>query len=230
MRVVAIVPAAGHGHRMNHNVSKQYLPLGGKPILVHTLGALARSPLIDDIFLVVQEDKVGYCQHELLPQYEVQKVRAVITGGPTRQDSVYNGLRQLTVECDVVLVHDSVRPFVTERMVQESVEETVRSGAAVVAVPMKDTIKVTKSQGIVEKTLARDNLWAVQTPQVFQRSLIQDAYEKAFREGFRATDDATLVERLGHPVKIVEGSPDNLKITTPEDLMMAEVILRERGY
>ncbi len=228
MKVVAIVPAAGRGRRMNHSLSKQYLPLGGKPILARTLLALESSPLIDEILVSVREDELQYCKREVIEKFNLKKVKELIPGGEERQDSVYNALKAISKGFDIVIIHDSVRPFVTKEMVKKAIKETKNHQAAVVAIPMKDTIKEMKN-GFVRRTLDRNSLWAIQTPQVFSYDLILEAYEKAYKKKTKATDDASLVENLGHPVKVVEGSPDNLKITTPEDLILAEAILKEIG-
>jgi 2-C-methyl-D-erythritol 4-phosphate cytidylyltransferase len=221
LRVVAIVPAAGRGLRMNHHLPKQYLPLGGKPIVARTLLGLQSFAVIDEIFL--------YCEREIVRKYGLTKVCQVIEGGERRQDSVYNALEKIGGGAGLIVIHDGVRPFLAESILMEAVAQATVHKAAVVAVPITDTVKVAKQHGFIRKTLSREDLWAVQTPQVFEYGLILEAHREARKDNFLATDDASLLERMGHPVKVVEGSTENIKITTPEDLIMAEAILREFG-
>ena len=229
LRVVAIVPAAGKGLRMNHHLPKQYLPLGGKPIVARTLLGLQSFAVIDEIFLAVRSEEKEYCEREIVRKYGLTKVCQVIEGGERRQDSVYNALEKIGGGAGLVVIHDGVRPFLAESILMESVAQATVHKAAVVAVPITDTVKVAKQHGFIKKTLPREDLWAVQTLQVFEYGLILEAHREAKKENFPATDDASLVERMGHPVKVVEGSTENIKITTPEDLVMAEAILREFG-
>ncbi|MCD5390542.1 2-C-methyl-D-erythritol 4-phosphate cytidylyltransferase [candidate division NPL-UPA2 bacterium] len=228
MKVTAIVPAAGRGMRMREDISKQYLPLAGKPILAHTLLAIEHCPAIDEIILAVRESDIAYCQEEVVKKFTLKKVKEIIAGGERRQDSVYQALKRMGPNCDLVLIHDSVRPFITEEIILRTIKETKLHGAVATAVPLTDTIKQGDGGGFVKKTLSRDELWSIQTPQGFKYSLIQKACSQAHEDGFYGTDDAGLVERIGHPVKMIEGSPENIKITTPEDLIIAEAILRER--
>ena len=229
MKVTAIVPAAGRGMRMRGDISKQYLPLAGKPILVHTLLALEQCPAIDEVILAVREKEVAHCKEEIVEKFALKKIKEIIAGGERRQDSIYNALKMIRPNCDLVLIHDSVRPFITEEIILRTIEETKLHGAVAMAIPLTDTIKQGDGEGFVKKTLNRDELWSIQTPQGFKYSLIQKAYSQAYEDGFYGTDDASLVERIEHPVKMVEGSPENIKITTPEDLIIAEAILREIG-
>ena len=229
LRVVAIVPAAGRGLRMNHHLPKQYLPLGGKPIVARTLLRLQSFAVIDEIFLAVGREEKEYCEREIVKKYGLTKVCQVIEGGEKRQDSVYNALEKIEGGASLIVVHDGVRPFLTENVLMEAVAQANIHKAAVVAVPITDTIKVAKQHGFIERTLPRDDLWAVQTPQVFEYGLILDAHRKARKDNFLATDDASLLERMGYSAKVVEGSTENIKITTAEDLIMAEAILREFG-
>lgn len=229
LKVTAIVPAAGRGMRMGEDISKQYLPLAGKPILAHTLASLEQCPAIDEVILAVRGKEVAHCQEVVVEKFALKKVKEIIPGGEHRQDSVYNALKRIRPNCELVLIHDSVRPFLTEELILRTIEETELHGAVAAAVPLTDTIKQGNGRGFVEKTLNRDELWSIQTPQGFKYNLIQKAYSQAYEDGFYGTDDASLVERMGHPVKIIEGSPENIKITTPEDLIIAEAILREIG-
>ncbi len=229
MKTIAIVPAAGKGVRMNHSLSKQYLPLGGEPIIARTLLALQSFALIDEIVVAVRKEEKDYCHKEIIEKFNITKVHKLIEGGERRQNSVHNALEAVGEGCNLVVIHDSVRPFVTEHILMEAVAQANVHKASVVAVPVTDTVKEAKYHGFIEKTLSRENLWAVQTPQVFKYGLILEAHEQAKKDNFIGTDDASLVERMGHPVKVVEGAPDNIKITRPEDLIMAEAILQELG-
>ncbi len=224
VKTAVIIVAAGKGTRMNHTLPKQYLPLEGKPILAHTLLNLAKIPEVDCITLVVSEDRINWCKETIINKYNIKKVEKVIDGGKTRGESVMNGLRSLDKETTIVAIHDGVRPFVEKSIFNHVVEQAKKFGAAICAIPLKDTLKTIGKENEVESTCNRDGFWLVQTPQAFRYALILKAYEKAIEDGFQATDDAAIVERLPHPVKIVEGSPLNIKITTPQDLVLAEAI------
>jgi 2-C-methyl-D-erythritol 4-phosphate cytidylyltransferase len=226
--IAAIVPAAGAGIRMEAALPKQFLALGDRPLLVHTLQGLSQSPLIDTVVLVVPADWVSKAKAELVEPHRLTKVGAVVAGGARRQDSVAAGLEALPPEVNLVVVHDGVRPFVTAEMVAAVVEAAKDVGAAVTAVPVTDTVKKVDG-GVVVETLRRERLVSVQTPQAFSRSLLAEALGRAETDGVAGTDEAALVERLGHPVRVVSGSPYNLKITTPEDWALAEALLRAKG-
>lgn len=210
-------------------VSKQYLPLGGRPILVHTLLAFEECPSVGEIILTVGEEEIDYCQLAVVKRFSLRKVKEIVPGGERRQDSVHNALKKVREGCHIILVHDSVRPFITRKIIQRTIEGAGIHKAVATAIPVTDTIKEGNGQGLVERTLDRDRLWSIQTPQGFECGLIKEAYSRAYEEGFYGTDDASLVEKMGHPVKVIEGSHENIKITTPEDLIIAEAILRERG-
>lgn len=228
MKVIALVPAAGMGKRMGAQINKQYLLLAGKPIVAHTLQVLEDAPFIDDIYVIVPEAEIPYCREHVLERYSFTKVRAIVAGGAERQYSVMNGLRALTGPDidDVVLIHDGVRPFVSLSILEKSVETAREKGGALVAVPVKDTVKIVED-GIVRETPVRETLWLAQTPQTFRYSIIMAAHEIAAAERYLGTDDASLVEWMGKDVHIVLGDYRNIKITTPEDLVMAEAFLRE---
>ncbi|MBC7345965.1 MAG: 2-C-methyl-D-erythritol 4-phosphate cytidylyltransferase [Clostridia bacterium] len=219
----ALVAAAGRGRRLGAGGNKLFLLLEGKPILVYTLEALASSPLIDAIVVAVGPGEEEACRR-LIAAYALDKVTAVVVGGETRQESVARALRRLDRRYAWVAVHDGARPFVSSALVAAVVAAARAGGAAVPGVPLRDTVKSLKEEGLVRQTLAREGLVAVQTPQVFARWLLEEAHLRAAKEGFLGTDDASLVERLGHPVRVVPGSYLNLKITTREDLALA------RGY
>ena len=226
--VAAVVPAGGYGTRMGNGTPKQFLQLGDVPLLIHALRVFESSRTITEIVVVVPRDAVEYCQQELLPQFALSKVSTVITGGARRQDSVWNGLQAVDARTKIVMVHDAVRPFVTGAMVEQVVESAGTHGAAIVAIPLHDTVKRVAPDGMIETTLDRQRLWSAQTPQAFDVELLREAHRSSQEAGVEATDDAFLVERIGHRVSIVNGSPDNIKVTRPEDLVMGEAILRLR--
>ncbi len=226
-KVAAIIPAAGSGIRMGLSVPKQCYELGGKPILVHTLQRIEQSDAIGSIVLVVPADHKGWAE-QLVQKFQFAKVSKVIAGGKERQDSVLAGLKVLAAEVELVLVHDGVRPFVPVAVIENCLQEAEKSGAAMAAVPVKDTLKSVSSRKVIEKTISRDGVWQAQTPQAVSKSLLIKAYALAAeKENFTATDEAGLLELLGHPVKVVQGSEQNIKITRPEDLMLAKAILKE---
>ena len=206
---------------------KPYLELLDKPILTHTIGVFDRSAVVDAIFVIVGETDLDACRSTVIEPYAFQKVAGLVPGGKTRQDSVFSGLKTVPDNTDFVIVHDGVRPFVTDEMVFTCLEAAADWGAAVAAVPVKDTIKVTDGDGFVVDTPDRGGLWAVQTPQVFRKDLLVDAHRHAQQKQIQLTDDAALVEQLGFKVKCVMGSYRNLKITTPEDLVVAEALMRK---
>lgn len=226
LRCTAIIMAAGKGKRMQTAVSKQFLPVCGKEILAWTVDVFEKSPLVDTILLMASADGKEDVQH-LWDSYGWKKVAAVLEGGKERQNSVANGLAAVGEETDIVLIHDGVRPFVTEEMIADSIVAAQAYGGAVIGVPAKDTIKVCSADGLAVETPDRSALWQIQTPQTFQRSLIVDAYEKAEKDGFLGTDDASVAEFAGHQVKVVMGSYRNIKITTKEDLVIAEAFFKE---
>ncbi len=229
-RMAALVVAAGKGTRMGTSESKQYLEIDGMPILAHTLLALEQSPLVDAIVLVVGVNDVDRCS-AYREQYGLRKLHAVVAGGAERQHSARIGLATLPHDTEYVLIHDGVRPFVTDAII-ERIDFALREQnkeALVVAVPVKDTIKTADSSTqVICETLPRERLWAIQTPQAFRVSVIVDAHERAMSEQYIGTDDAVLVERTGCPVHIVTGDYLNIKITTPDDLLLAESILNLR--
>jgi 2-C-methyl-D-erythritol 4-phosphate cytidylyltransferase len=219
----AVIVAAGKGSRMKTTESKQFLQLGNRPILVHTLQLFQSITEIGQIMLVVGEADLERC-HSYVREYSLDKVVQVIAGGKERQDSVYKGLMALSADSEWVLVHDGVRPFVTPEQVLACWDKAKEQEAAVLAVSVKDTIKIVDTKGQIQSTPDRRSLWAIQTPQAFRVSLLKEAHMQAERDGFVGTDDAMLVERLGVPVHVVEGDYYNIKITTPEDLPWANWI------
>ena len=234
MKTVAIVLAAGSGKRMNSNTKKQYLAIGKYPVLYYSIKAFEDS-FIDEIVLVTGPDDVEYCREEIVNKYGFKKVSSIIVGGKERYHSVNNGLKACG-NCDYVFIHDGARPFVTDEILNRALEKVKATGAAVVGMPVKDTIKIVDNKAVVTDTPNRSNVWLVQTPQCFEYKAILDAYEdmlanetSLLNRGIKITDDAMVMEEFGSiPVSLVEGSYDNIKITTPDDLVHAETILNKR--
>jgi 2-C-methyl-D-erythritol 4-phosphate cytidylyltransferase len=226
MITIAIIPAAGMGVRMNAKVPKQFLALEGKPLLAITLEKFNVCPLINSIILVVPANDIDFCNKEIVQKYNLNKVIRVTAGGKRRQDSVRAGLEAIDTKCDAVIIHDGVRPFVSPEIITNAIEAARDERAVIVAIPAKDTIKMVDEKGYVHKTYERKLMWQVQTPQVFRYDDIHNAHMKAHTEGWEeVTDDSMLMERLGIPVKVVQGSEVNIKITTPHDLEYAEFLL-----
>lgn len=226
-RTIALIPAAGMGKRMGASINKQYLQLDGMPIVARTISIFEKSPLIHAIYLIIPRDEIPYCRENVVGKYGFKKIAAIIPGGKERQNSVLNGLNAIYSESnddDIIIIHDGVRPMVTETMIAKSIETAQIADAALVAVPVKDTIKVVEN-GIVTSTPNRETLWQAQTPQTFRFGIIYNAHCQAEKEAFIGTDDCSLVERIGKKVQIVSGDYRNIKITTPEDLVLAEAFL-----
>ena len=229
MNTDAVIVSAGKGHRFMEGQKKQFYLLGGKPILAHTLDQFETCPLIRSILLVVGQEDMDYCLREVIEKYKFKKVSQIIPGGKRRQESVKNGMDALPKDEDIVVIHDGVRPFVTKTMIEDSIHSAVRYGAVILAMPVKDTIKMSNPDGTVLETLDRESLWQIQTPQTFQAKVIKEAYHRATEDGFVGTDDASLVERLGVKVHILPGSYANIKITTQEDLLLANLFLKMKS-
>ena len=223
MFVSAIVPAGGLGLRLNRTLPKPLVSLNKKPIFIHTLNTLSCHPSIEEIILVVSRNVLDSTRR-YLKKYRVRKIKKLVIGGPRRRDSVQNGLRWVSPQADLVLIHDAVRAFIELNSISQVIQKAERTGAAVLGVPVKSTVKEVDARGRVIRTLKRERLYEIQTPQVFKRDLIMEAY-KRFPKG-TAVDDASLVERLGNRVAVVMGSYFNIKITTPEDLVFARAILK----
>ncbi|HAA37843.1 MAG TPA: 2-C-methyl-D-erythritol 4-phosphate cytidylyltransferase [Firmicutes bacterium] len=229
MSSALIVAAAGQGRRMKSKLNKQYLKLAGRPLLTYSLTAALEAACFTQIIVVVTPGEEELFHRDvLLPFFPGQKLQ-VVAGGKERQDSVRNGLAALTAEITYVCVHDGARPLAEASLFKECLQTAQAKGAAIAAVPVKDTIKIVDEQRKIVQTPPRGQLWAAQTPQVFRRDWLELAHQRAHREGFQGTDDASLLERYGYPVQIIEAGYDNLKITTPEDLLLAEAILRRRS-
>ncbi|MCI0490449.1 MAG: 2-C-methyl-D-erythritol 4-phosphate cytidylyltransferase [Blastocatellia bacterium] len=223
---IAIIPAAGFGARMHADRAKQMIELGGVPLLVHTLRRFEECPSIDQVILVLQPSLTSEVL-ALVSRHNLKKIVRVVGGGAERQDSIYRGLQVIREEsAGIICIHDAVRPFVRPDEIRAVTERAEATGAAIMALPATDTIKQAKS-GRVYRTLDRKRIYQAQTPQAFRYAIIREAYDRAYTEGFLATDDSQLVERAGHRVSIVEGSAINIKITRPFDLRLAEVINSE---
>lgn len=228
MKTIAIIPAAGFGLRMSAKVPKQYLKLQNRPILAMTVEKFNRCDLIDGIILVVPAGDVDLCKKDIVEKYNLEKVKAIVPGGERRQDSVRAGIEATDGKYDAVLIHDGVRPFVSQKTIIQSVNALKENRAIITAVPAKDTVKKIGEGGYVLKTYDRRHLCLVQTPQVFRYKDIFNAHMKALKEGWdEVTDDALLMEKMNIPVKIIPGSEKNIKITTPSDLEYAEFLLNK---
>lgn len=223
--VSAVIVAGGSGTRFG--ADKLMAELAGEPVLVHTLRAFHRSPMIDEIVLVTREDAMTNMAR-LCKAYELSKVSLVVAGGATRALSSYAGVMSVTDKAGIIAIHDGARPLVSEKTIEDAVWQAYRHGAAVPAIPVKDTIKKAE-HGVVTETPDRNSLFAVQTPQCFQADLIRTALTEAIRNAPQVTDDCLAVERIGGVIHLTEGSEENIKITTPLDLALAEVILKERN-
>lgn len=239
-RCTAVVLAAGSGKRMESGVAKQYMLLCGKPLIFYALYAIEKSSVIDDCILVTGAEDISYVREEIVARYGFRKVDAIVAGGQERYDSVYQALRVIAHRDGkipngdrYVFIHDSARPFLTEDILLRCYEEVKKAKACVAGMPVKDTIKIADREDYAVETPERTLVWQIQTPQVFDASLIIEAYEKLMRDkkqfadkGIKVTDDAMVVESyMGFPVKLVKGSYENIKITTPEDLVIAEAFL-----
>ncbi len=227
----AVVLAAGSGRRMNSDIPKQYLPLAGKPVLYYSLKAFQESP-VSEIVLVAGEADIDYCRREIVEKFNFHKVIAIVPGGAERYDSVFKGLKAIQ-KADYVMIHDGARPVLTKEIIARSMSAVAEYQACVVGMPVKDTIKIVDEEGYAKHTPKRSSLWMIQTPQTFSFPLIYDAYEMALSDGNKGdkleiaiTDDAMVLETFGNTrVKLIEGSYENIKITTSEDLVLAEYFL-----
>lgn len=220
-----IIVSAGKGSRMKVDINKQFLKIGDKEVIAHTIDKFYNNKNIGEIITVIRKDEKEFFQKNIINRYGYKDIK-IIFGGKERQDSVYNGLKELKKDCKIVLIHDGARPFVTSEIIEKSIECAKKYNSAIVGVPVKDTIKIVNKNYDVCDTPSRNTLWSIQTPQVFDYSLIMKAHKKAKEDKYYGTDDSMLMEHLGYNVKVVEGSYNNIKITTPEDLKLAERILR----
>ena len=221
--ISAIVLAGGRGKRMNYHKSKQFIEIKGKPVLVYTLEKFIYNKSIDEVILVLPEDEVDYCKKEVLQKYSL-KVDRIVIGGKERQDSVFNALEAME-KANIVLIHDGARPFISEKIIEEGIKYANIYGAAAPGVTPKDTIKIKNEDNISVDTPDRNTLVAVQTPQCFKYDEIYKCHRKIKEENAIVTDDTSVVERYGHKVYLYEGDYTNIKITTPEDLILAERLI-----
>lgn len=228
-KIAAVIVAGGSGKRMGTSVKKQYIKLDQKEILAHTIEAFETFEEVDEIVVVVGKDDINNVNNEIILKYGYTKVKKIVSGGTERQDSVYNGLLAVSDDVEYVMIHDGARPFVTKNVLERAVAKTIETKATIVAVPVKDTIKqINNLTGAVEATPKREILWAVQTPQSFNKQLLLDAYAYAKEKKLQVTDDSMIIEAYGHNVYVVEGDYTNIKITTSDDLMLGKSIIEER--
>jgi 2-C-methyl-D-erythritol 4-phosphate cytidylyltransferase len=229
-QVTAIIPAAGSGTRMGLKKAKQFMDLCGKPILAVTLSHFQECNLVDRIVVAVSQDDVDYCLREIVDRYKLSKVFKVIVGGKRRQDSVRKGIEAVSDSCRLVLIHDGVRPLVTNGLIERVIKAANDFRAVITGLPVKETVKEADSKGRVLRSIDRGHLWLIQTPQIFRWEDIHLAHQKAIRHGWEeATDDAFLIEKMGIPVKMIEGEEDNIKVTTPQDLDMARFLMSKKS-
>ena len=224
----AIIVAAGKGTRMNAGMNKLFMIIKGKPLLAHTLQIFQSCKAIDSIIIVTDREEMQLCKEQILDAYDFDKVDKLVCGGRERQQSVLNGIRALKENCSIVVVHDGARPIVSDGIIKRCIEGAELLGAVSAGMPVKETIKLVDEENFVEYTPKRERVWITQTPQAFQRDIIREAHEIADIKGIRGTDDASLVEHMGIKVKMIEGSYENIKITTPEDLIIVETLMDKK--
>ncbi|NLM06462.1 MAG: 2-C-methyl-D-erythritol 4-phosphate cytidylyltransferase [Tissierellia bacterium] len=222
--VSVVIAAAGMSNRMGSKVNKQFILVGGKPILAHTIEKFEACDMVDEIVIAGKESEIDYINREIVKKYGLKKVSAIVRGGVERHHSVYNALLSLSEKSDIVLSHDGARPFVDIDTIERDIKAVYKTGAAIVGVPVKDTIKVVENYE-VEDTPTREKLWQAQTPQGFDKNLLLEAYRDFMKKDLRATDDAGIVEAYGKRVVMVRGSYENIKITTPDDVILGEALM-----
>ena len=224
-RNCAIVVASGRGTRMKKSVNKLFLCLNDKPILAYTLEAFEKNKSIYSIILVAADDEVEYCKKEIVLKYSISKVKKIVSGGDSRQQSVFNGLKAVEDDCSIVLIHDGARPFINDRIIEDGIGYAKIYGASACGVEPKDTIKIRDSSGFSKYTPKRSEVFCVQTPQCFKLDIIVKAHEYISKKDMVVTDDTSVAEIYGNKVFLYEGSYNNIKITTPDDLILGEKIL-----
>lgn len=232
---VAIITAAGKSTRLKGNISKQFMNLYNKPILAHTITAFQSSSKIEEIYVTVPLNYLEFCKKNIIEKYSFNKVKKLVIGGETRQESVYNALLEVPNTCEIVSIHDGVRPLITtsevDLLIDKLIEENKRDPkvrGVIVATPAYETIKEVNNDGEIRSTIPRESVWHAQTPQTFFYDTILASHQKALEDNFIGTDDSSLVERMGWKVKIIRGSHENVKITTPVDLFLTELIIHRR--
>ena len=221
-----VIVSAGKGSRMKADINKQFLKLNQKEVIAHTIDKFYNNENIDEIVVVVREDESDFFKEHIIDKYKYENIK-IAFGGKERQDSVFNGLKSVDKSCEIVLIHDGARPFVTDEIINNSIESAKENKCVIVGVAVKDTIKVINENNEVLDTPDRSTLWSIQTPQVFTYESIMKSHKKAKEENYYGTDDSMLMEHFGYKVTVVEGSYNNIKITTPEDLKIGEEILKE---
>ena len=224
--VVTIIPAGGVGKRLGSPIPKQFLKIGGRPVIIHTLLVFENTPTVNKIIIPIVPNWRAYLE-KILAAFDLKKIYAIVPGGKTRQESVYAGLKVLPEKTSIILVHDAARPFVTQEIIEEVIKTIRLKGAAIAATPVKDTVKEVEN-GLIKETIPRERLYLAQTPQGARKDLLLHAFEKAYMDGFLGTDEASILERIGIPVWVVPSPSTNFKITTIEDLRLAEAILKRR--
>lgn len=226
--VSVIIAAAGMSNRMGSKINKQFIWIEGKPILAHTIEKFEKCRYIDEIIIVSKEEEIEYCRKEIVKKYKFKKVSNIIRGGKERQDSVYNGILALNEKTDIVLTHDGARPFIEIENIEDGIKGVLEFGACVIGVPVTDTIKVVGEDNTVKNKPDRSTIWAAQTPQCFLKDILIEGYEKSIKDRYFATDDSSIVENAGNKVKMIMGNYKNIKITTPEDIIIAESLFKDR--
>lgn len=231
-KVIAIVPSAGLGKRFNSSIKKTFFNLSGAPLLIHTLKRLCREEAVTEVIPVLMKEDIESV-FQMVKEHNLNKVKQIATGGPERQDSIYNALKLLednkTAPDSIILIHDGVRPFIPEGLIETLISELTNFDGVIPGLPVKETLKEVSPDGTVKSTVNREKLWSIQTPQAFSFGIIKEAYDAAYAKGFYATDDAAHVEKIGRKVKIITGSPFNIKVTTPEDIELVEWIMKKQG-
>jgi len=224
VKITAVIAAAGKGRRFNGSIKKQFYPIKGKQLIIWTLDAFDRNERVDGILIVLEKGDEEYFSKGILSKYQFSKNIRLVGGGPQRQDSVYNGITSVPEDTDIILIHDGARPFISSEIIERVIDGAIKEGAAIAAVKQNDTT-VFENGGFIKDFIDREIIYRVQTPQGFRKDLILKAFQKAYKDGFYGTDESSLVVRMGEKVKIVEGSYNNIKITSQDDLYIAEKIL-----
>lgn len=226
--VSVIIAAAGMSNRMGSEINKQFIWIEGKPILAHTIEKFEKCKYVDEIIIVTKEEEIDYCRKEIVKKYKFKKIKNIVRGGKERQDSIYNGILALNEKTDIVLTHDGARPFVEIKNIEDGIKGVLEFGSCVVGVPVTDTIKVVGKGNKIKNTPKRSSLWAAQTPQCFTKNILVAGYDKAIKDRYSATDDSSIVENAGYEVRMVMGNYKNIKITTPEDIIVAESLFKDK--
>lgn len=221
-----VIVAAGSGKRMKLDINKQYIKIKEKEVIAHTIEKFYNNKNIDEIIVCIKKEEEEFFKKNIIEKYKFKNINLVY-GGKERQDSIYNGLKKVSKNCNIVIIHDGARPFMDDKLINDSIESAMEKEAVVVGVPVRDTIKIVNNN-IIQETPDRNLLWSAQTPQTFKYRLLVKAYEEAYKNGYYGTDDSMLVEKIGKNVTMIMGSYENIKITTPEDIDYAEYIFEVR--